>query len=80
LVVVGKNHYSHTGGATNVRAMMPDQCARSRLYAARAHRYPTSAMPMHQATARMALLPMGVPISSPRSVSMTGVKGWYSAN
>jgi hypothetical protein len=37
-------------------------------------------MPMLQATARMALLPMGVPISSPRSVTMTGVKGWYSAN
>ncbi|HEX9132241.1 MAG TPA: hypothetical protein VF844_08105 [Ktedonobacteraceae bacterium] len=25
-------------------------------------------------------MPIGVPSSSPRSVSMTGVKGWYSAN
>ena len=37
--------------------------------------------PTHQATARTTLVPpMGVPSSSPRSVSMTGVKGWYSAN
>ena len=26
------------------------------------------------------LLPIGVPRSSPRSVSMIGVKGWFSAN
>src|SRR5260370_22415028 len=51
-----------------------------RLYTARAHRYPTRVRPTHQATARTALLPIGVPSSSPRSVSMTGVKGWYSAN
>src|SRR5260370_16876796 len=36
---------------------------------------------MHQAKARTTLLvPIGVPSNSPRSVSMTGVKGWYSAN
>src|SRR6266545_4549401 len=37
-------------------------------------------MPAHQATAMTALLPIGVPVSSPRTVSMTGVNGWYSAN
>src|SRR6266542_4094702 len=37
-------------------------------------------MTAHQATARTALLPMAVPSSRPRSVSMTGVNGWYSAN
>src|SRR6266705_2485354 len=51
-----------------------------RLYTARAHRYPTRVRPAHQAMARTALLPIGVPSNSPRSVSMTGVKGWYSAN
>ena len=37
-------------------------------------------MPTLQATAPMALLPIGVPVSSPRRVSVTGVKGWYWAN
>src|SRR5680860_1620459 len=37
-------------------------------------------MPMHQATAMTPLLPIGVPISRPRTVSMIGVNGWYSAN
>lgn len=46
-----------------------------RLYAASARRYPTSVMPTHQATAMTALLPIGVHVSNPRSVSMMGVKG-----
>ena len=33
-------------------------------------------MPTLQATAAMPLVPIGVPVSSPRSVSVTGVKGW----
>src|ERR1700754_3261381 len=37
-------------------------------------------MPVHQAVAMAALLPMGVPRRRPRMVSMIGVKGWYSAN
>jgi hypothetical protein len=37
-------------------------------------------MATHHATACTASLPDGCPASSPRSVSMTGVKGWYSAN
>jgi hypothetical protein len=37
-------------------------------------------MPAHQAMAMTALLPIAVPSSSPRTVSMTGVNGWYSAN
>ena len=32
------------------------------------------------ATARTALCPIGAPVSRPRSVSMTGVNGWFSAN
>src|SRR6266508_5826410 len=52
----------------------------SRLKAARAHRKLTRVMPTHQATATAALLPMAVPSSRPRRVSMKGVKGWYSAN
>src|SRR5690349_6345102 len=51
-----------------------------RMYSRRAHRYPSSAIPAHQATAMIALWPIGVPRSSPRTVSVTGVKGWYSAN
>jgi hypothetical protein len=39
------------------------------------HTYPTRAIPTHQATAVIALLPDGSPASSPRSVSMIGVKG-----
>ena len=37
-------------------------------------------MPAHQAVAMAALLPIGVPRRRPRTVSMIGVKGWYSAN
>src|ERR1035438_3719710 len=37
-------------------------------------------MPAHQAMARIALLPIGVPVSSPRSVSVIGVNGSCSAN
>src|SRR5262245_29187521 len=37
-------------------------------------------MPVHQATATTALLPIAVPSSSPRTVSVTGVNGWYPAN
>jgi hypothetical protein len=37
-------------------------------------------MPTHQAMATMASPPSGVPLSSPRTVSMIGVNGWYSAN
>src|SRR5438034_10105805 len=37
-------------------------------------------MPAHQATAMIALSPIGVPSSRPRRVSVIGVKGWYSAN
>src|SRR4029453_19481126 len=33
-----------------------------------------------QASATTASLPIGVPVSSPRSVSMIGGKGWCSAN
>src|SRR5215470_4957902 len=51
-----------------------------RMYSRRAHRYPSSAIPAHQATAMIALWPIGVPRSSPRTVSVAGVKGWYSAN
>src|SRR5450631_2155377 len=37
-------------------------------------------MAIHQAMAMTALLPIGAPISRPRSVSMIDVKGWYWAN
>src|SRR5690349_22298158 len=37
-------------------------------------------MPAHQAVAMAPLLPIGVPRRRPRTVSMIGVKGWYSAN
>src|ERR1700709_2252415 len=37
-------------------------------------------MAADQPTARTALLPIAVPRSRPRTVSMVGVKGWYSAN
>ena len=33
-------------------------------------------MPRLQAIAPTAFPPMGVPVSSPRSVSVTGVNGW----
>src|SRR2546430_11079770 len=50
------------------------------MYSLRAHRYPSRAIPPHQATAMIALLPVGVHRSSPGTVSVAGVKGWYSAN
>ena len=50
------------------------------MYARRAHCKQTRVMPTHHAIAMTALLPIGVPNSSPRRVSMVGVKGWYSAN
>src|SRR6266568_619561 len=37
-------------------------------------------MPMLHATAAMAWSPIAAPLSSPRTVSATGVNGWYSAN
>src|ERR687892_70552 len=37
-------------------------------------------MTVHHAAATTALLPIGVPRRRPRTVSMIGVKGWYSAN
>src|SRR5207249_11174509 len=37
-------------------------------------------MPAHQATAMIALSPIGVPSSRPRRVSVIGVKDWHSAN
>src|ERR1700694_4780768 len=64
-----------------LRCPSPPYRTELRLYTARAHRYPTRVRKQHQATARTALVPLiGVPSNSPRSVSMTGVKGWYSAN
>src|SRR5215470_15666922 len=39
------------------------------------HRYPTRAIPAHQATAAIASPADGAPFSSPRNVSMIGVKG-----
>src|SRR5690349_7283863 len=37
-------------------------------------------MAAHQAVVARALLPTGVPASSPRTVSMNGVNGWWAAN
>src|SRR2546421_12577742 len=37
-------------------------------------------MPAHHAAARTALFPIGVPSSSPRTVSVTGLTGSYRAN
>src|SRR5258706_1503790 len=67
-------------GSERLRRVPPTYRTGSRLYTARDQRYPSRVRPAHQATARIALLPIGVPSSSPRSVLMTGVKGWYSAN
>src|SRR5215470_3126511 len=39
------------------------------------HRYPTRAIPAHQATAAIVSLAFGAPVSSPRNVSMIGVNG-----
>jgi hypothetical protein len=50
------------------------------LYSFIAQQYPVRARRAHQARASMALFPIGVPMRSPRSVSMKGVNGWYSAN
>src|SRR5450759_3644629 len=66
------------GGVAVARRLSHD--ARGRSNIDRAPTYPASAMPTHQATAIIALLPIGVPRSSPRVVSMRGVKGWFSAN
>jgi hypothetical protein len=66
------------GGVAVARRLSHD--ARGRSNIDRAPTYPASAMPTHQATAITALLPIGVPRSSPRVVSMRGVKGWFSAN
>src|SRR5215470_18292796 len=45
------------------------------LNVASAHRYPTRAIPAHQATAALASPAFRAPASSPRDVSMIGVKG-----
>src|SRR5215475_10497542 len=37
-------------------------------------------MPTHQAMASQPLWPIPLPSRRPRSVSITGVNGWYSAN
>ncbi len=58
----------------------PGQRLRSRRNRTRAHRYPASARPTHQATAVRVVPPSGVPVSSPRRVSMIGVNGWCAAN
>src|SRR5215510_2879961 len=60
--------------------MPVDDRYRSLAYERRAHRKPTVAMTTHQAGANHPFRPMPVPSSSPRSVSMIGVNGWYSAN
>src|SRR5271168_307838 len=52
----------------------------SRRDSARAHRYPASARPAHQMMAVRVVPPDGVPFSSPRSESMTGVNGSCAAN
>ena len=51
-----------------------------RSYSRLDQRYPTTEIPAHQATASTPLLPMEVPSRRPRTVSMTGVNGWFSAN
>src|SRR5712692_494084 len=45
-----------------------------------AQRYETSAIPAHQARARLGVLPTGAPVSSARRLSTTGVNGWCAAN
>src|SRR5712692_10953115 len=45
-----------------------------------AQRYETSAIPAHQARARLGVLPTGAPVSSARRLSTTGVNGWFAAN
>src|SRR5712692_2306947 len=53
----------------------------SRLYAARAQKYPTSAIATHQPVATMALWPIGVPSRSPRNVSRIWPQGlWTDPN
>src|SRR4029077_11504644 len=68
------------GGCGRALVAVRDYRTGWRMYSRRAHTYPSSAIPAHQATAMIALWPIGVPRSSPRTVSVTGVKGWYSAN
>lgn len=43
-------------------------------------RHEVTAIPMLQAVAAIALVPIAIPVSSPRRVSVIGANGWYSAN
>src|SRR5689334_11578862 len=52
----------------------------SRSYRRRDQTYDSTATPTHQAIVMIRLSPILVPVSRPRSVSFTGVNGWYSAN
>src|SRR5579883_2164708 len=52
----------------------------SRSYRRRDQTYDSAAVPAHQAIVMTRLSPIFVPVSRPRSVSLTGVKGSYSAN
>src|SRR6516165_12144080 len=52
----------------------------SRSYSRRDQAYDSTATPTHQAIVMTRLSPIFVPVSSPRSVSFTGVNGSYSAN
>ncbi len=67
-------------------SVIPASCQRTRLSGfrlAKSHAdagIDTARMPTHQAAASQAWLPIGVPIHSPRIVSMIGVNGWCSAN
>jgi hypothetical protein len=47
-----------------------------RSYSRRDQRYDSTATPRHQAIVMIKLSPIFVPVSSPRSVSFTGVNGW----
>src|ERR1700689_5098413 len=58
----------------------PDQPAGRRLYRARAQKYAAKVRPAHQAIAMIALSPIPVPVSRPRSVSMIEVNGSFWAN
>src|SRR5450759_442491 len=72
--------WMHPPYSSSVHLSGTAQWAGPRLNTVRAQRYPANAMPAHQAIAMTALLPIGAPISSPLSVSMIDVKGWYWAN
>src|SRR5262249_49191407 len=75
---------------SNSRALMiPGPCCTpaaghrgfgTRSYRRRDHTTDSAAIPTHQATVMIRSSPIFVPVSSPRSVSLTGVNGWYSAN